>query len=86
MDATLQQENPIMIRSNKRTTIHFEVDVYQALEDKAMLTRQSVSTLVNNAVRHMLAGDLEDLAAFGQRTNEPILDLEALLQELKIQG
>lgn len=75
-----------MIRSNKRTTIHFEVDVYQALEDNAMLTRQTVSTLVNNAVRHMLAEDLEDLAAFEQRTNEPILDLEALLQELKIQG
>lgn len=75
-----------MNKSNKRTTIHFEADVYQALEDKAMLTRQSVSTLVNNAVRQMLAGDLEDLAAFEQRTNEPILDLEALLQELRTQG
>lgn len=75
-----------MNRSNKRTTIHFEVDVHQALENKAMLTRQSVSTLANNAVRHMLAGDLEDLAAFERRTSEPILDLEALLQELKTQG
>lgn len=75
-----------MNKSTKRTTIHFEVDVYQALENKAMLTRQSVSTRVNNAVRHMLAGDLEDLAAFERRTNEPILDLEALLQELKTQG
>ena len=76
----------MMNKPTRRTTIRFESDVHLALRDKCSLTKQSVSTLVNNAVRHMLAEDPEDLAAFEQRTNEPVLDLEALLQELKIQG
>ena len=42
--------------------------------------------LVNEAVRNALAEDFEDLEAFDSRLNEPNLDFEYVLKELKTSG
>lgn len=69
-----------------RSTIYFEPDLHHALRLKAAHTRRSLSNLVNAAVRQSLQEDLEDLAAFNARVNEPLLSYEDLLKDLKKHG
>jgi plasmid stability protein len=71
---------------SKRSTVYFEEDVHQALRIKAATTHQSVSEIVNEAVRNALREDQEDLSAFAQRVNEPTLTYEELLDDLKANG
>lgn len=69
-----------------RSTIYFDPQLHKILRMKAALTRQSVSELVNEAVRQSLAEDQEDLATFEQRAEEPTMSYEALLNDLKAHG
>ncbi len=69
-----------------RSTIYFEPDLHRALRVKAAHTRCSISDLVNNAVRQALQEDREDLAAFEERVNEPLISYEELLKDLKRHG
>ncbi|MCF6211752.1 MAG: CopG family transcriptional regulator [Gammaproteobacteria bacterium] len=71
---------------SKRSTIYFEADIHQALRVKAATTHQSVSELVNEAVRLALREDQEDLDSFAQRANEATLSYEELLEDLKSHG
>ena len=48
----------------KRATVYFDPNLHRALRVKAAETERSLSDLVNAAVRHSLAEDAEDLAAF----------------------
>jgi plasmid stability protein len=75
-----------MSELSKRSTVYFEADVHQALRIKAASVHQSVSEIVNEAVRLALREDQEDLSAFTQRINEPTLSYEALLDDLKAHG
>ena len=75
-----------MSELSKRSTVYFDADVHQALRVKAATTHQSVSEVVNEAVRAALREDQEDLSAFAQRVNEPTLSYEALLDDLKSHG
>ena len=75
-----------MSELSKRATVYFEADVHQALRVKAATTHQSVSEVVNEAVRYALREDQEDLSAFTQRVNEPTLTYEELLEDLKSHG
>ncbi|MBL1320067.1 MAG: CopG family transcriptional regulator [Methylophagaceae bacterium] len=75
-----------MSELSKRSTVYFEADVHQALRIKAASVHQSVSEIVNEAVRLALREDQEDLSAFTQRVNEPTLSYEALLDDLKAHG
>ena len=70
----------------KRTTIYFDPDLHRALRLKAAETDQSVSDLVNYAVKLSLAEDVEDLAAFEARTHEPNLPFEEVLNDLRQRG
>jgi plasmid stability protein len=72
--------------SSKRATVYFDENLHQALRLKAAHTHRSVSDIVNDAVRLALAEDQEDLAAFEQRAEEPILSYEELLNDLKVHG
>ncbi|MDH4194238.1 MAG: CopG family transcriptional regulator [Nitrospirota bacterium] len=72
--------------SSKRATVYFDENLHQALRLKAAHTHRSVSDIVNDAVRLALAEDQEDLAAFEQRAEEPILSYEELLNDLKAHG
>ena len=75
-----------MSELSKRSTIYFEPEVHYALRMKAVVAQVSVSNVVNEAVRLALREDQEDLSAFEERANEPILSYEELLQDLKSHG
>lgn len=71
---------------SKRSTIYFEPDIHQALKVRAASTQQSVSELVDEAVRLLMSEDQEDLQAFSVRENEAEISYEALLDDLKQHG
>ena len=71
---------------SKRSTVYFEPSIHHALKIKAASTHQSVSEVVNNAMRHALREDQEDFSAFEERKNEPTLSYEELLEDLKANG
>ena len=70
----------------RRATVYLDSELHRALRLKAAETDKSISDLVNDAVRHDLAEDAEDLAAYRARAKEPALDLEKLLKDLKRRG
>ena len=63
-----------------------DAELHRALRLKAAETSQSISEIVNNAVRLALAEDAEDLAAFEKRADEPLVSFEDVLKELKRNG
>ena len=67
----------------KRATIYLDEDVHKALKIKALETSRSISDLVNSAVKETLA---EDLAAFEDRVNEPLLSYDEMVKRLKKDG
>lgn len=75
-----------MSETSKRSTIYFEPAIHHALRVKAANTNQSVSEVVNEAVRLALREDAEDLNAFEERAAESTLSYEALLKDLKSHG
>ena len=75
-----------MSELSKRSTVYFEPEIHHALRMKAANTHQSVSEVVNEAVRIALREDQEDLSAFEERANEPNLSYEELLKDLKSHG
>jgi hypothetical protein len=70
----------------KRATVYFDAALHRALRLKAAETDQSLSELVNAAVRRSLFEDAEDLAAFEARANEPKLAFEGVLKDLRRRG
>lgn len=70
----------------KRATVYFDPALHRAVQHKALETSRSLSDIVNDAVRQALTADAEDLAAFEERVNEPLVSYEALLKELKTSG
>jgi len=75
-----------MTELSKKSTVYFEPDIHHALRIKAATTHQSVSEIVNEAVRLSLREDQEDLNAFEQRATETTLSYEELLEDLKAHG
>ncbi len=72
--------------STKRATVYFDSGLHRALRMKAAETDQSLSELVNAAVRATLAEDADDLAAARTRAKEPSLRFEDVLKDLKRRG
>lgn len=70
----------------KRATVYLDSNLHRALRVKAAQTDQSLSALVNAAVRRSLTEDAEDLAAFDARAKEPHLAFELVLKDLKRRG
>jgi len=75
-----------MATETKRATIYFDPDLHKALRLKAVETSRSVSDLVNEAVKETLSEDAEDLAAFDERGNEPLISYEEMVKRLKKDG
>ena len=71
---------------SKRATVYFEPERHRALRIKAANLNQSVSEIVNEAVRMALQEDQEDLRALEQRANEPTVSYEELLEDLRSHG
>ncbi|MEZ7844015.1 MAG: hypothetical protein QMB33_07980 [Opitutales bacterium] len=70
----------------KRATVYFEESLHKALKMKSAEISTPVSDLVNDAVRSALLEDAEDLEAFKERENEPVIDFEAFVTSLKENG
>jgi hypothetical protein len=70
----------------KRATVYFDPSLHRALRIKALQTEQSLSALVNEAVRRSLLEDADDVAAFKARAEQPNLDFEEVLEDLKRRG
>jgi len=70
----------------KRSTVYFDPAIHRVLKFMAIETDQSISDIVNEAIRHELAQDQEDLAVFAKRAKEPSISYEALLKKLKANG
>ncbi|MGD8230202.1 MAG: CopG family transcriptional regulator [Desulfobacteraceae bacterium] len=75
-----------MATQSKRATIYFEPDLHKALRLKSVETSRSVSELVNRAVREALSEDAEDLAAFEERADEPLISYDEMIKRLKKDG
>lgn len=71
---------------SKRSTVYFDPGVHQALRVKAATSQQSLSELVDEAVRLLMKEDQEDLQACSERVAEPEMSYEALLKDLKKHG
>lgn len=67
----------------RRTTVYFDPEIHRALRAKAAGTEQSVSNLVNAAVRLSLADDDEDVATFDARAGESSVAFADVLKALK---
>jgi len=72
--------------SAKRATVYFDAALHKALRLKAAATERSVSDVVNEAVRVLLAEDADDLAALEERADEPTVSFESFVRELKAEG
>jgi len=51
-----------------------------------METSQSLSKLVNDAIKESLSEDAEDIAAFEERAKEPLISYETMIKRLKKDG
>lgn len=71
---------------SRRTTIYLDTDLHKALRLKAVENSRTVSDLVNEAVRTSLAEDAEDITAFTERVNEPLVSYDEMVTKLKKNG
>ena len=73
-------------QQTKRATVYLDPDIHRALKIKSAHSDRTLSELVNLAVRQSLAEDHEDLLSFEERKDEPDLNFQEVLKELKASG
>jgi plasmid stability protein len=75
-----------MATLSKRSTIYLDPALHKALRVKALETSRSMSAIINEALREALTEDAEDIAAFEERANEPLISYEQMIKRLKKDG
>ena len=75
-----------MTMLTKRTTVYLDPELHQALRLKSAVTERSISELINEMIQERLAEDAEDLKAFRERADEPVITYESLLEDLQAHG
>jgi len=75
-----------MATKERRATVYFDPDIHKALRLKAAETERSMSELVNDAVRILLAEDAEDLQAIREREDEPTITFESFVKDMRDRG
>lgn len=75
-----------MLSRMNKATLYLDEAVHKALRLKAAETHQSMSDLVNDALRASLAEDLDDLQEIKKRRREKTIGFEAFLGQLKQDG
>jgi len=70
----------------KRATVYFDPIIHKALKLKSIETSKSISELVNSAVKKALAEDAEDITAFEERADEPVISFSEMVKRLKNDG
>ena len=76
-----------MTNFTKRATVYFDPVLHKALRLKSAETSRSISELINDAIKLTLAEDADDLAAFEERANEPLIafeDVDSMVTSLQI--
>ncbi|MDA1372546.1 MAG: CopG family transcriptional regulator [Proteobacteria bacterium] len=71
---------------SKRATVYFDPALHQALRMRAAMSSQSLSELVDEAVRQLMREDQEDLDTYASRIAEPEVSYESMLNDLKKHG
>jgi len=69
-----------------KATLYLDDPIHKALRLKAAETRQSMSELVNDALRVSLQEDLEDIQDWRERKNDPSYGFEEFIGILKEDG
>ena len=72
--------------ASMRATVYLDPELHKALRLKAVETTQSISKLVNDAIKESLSEDAEDIAAFEARAKEPLISYDAMIKRLKKDG
>ena len=75
-----------MATLSKRSTIYLDPALHQALRIKSVETSRSMSDIINEIIKEALAEDAEDLLAFDERANEPLISYEEMVKRLKKDG
>lgn len=75
-----------MTTLTRRATVYLDPGLHRAIRLKSIETTRSVSDLINDALRAELAEDADDLAAFDERKNEPTVNFETFVKELRRHG
>lgn len=70
----------------RRTTVYLDPDLHRALRLRSAESDESISAIVNEAVRLALAEDAADLEALRERAAEPALDFETVVRDLQRRG
>jgi hypothetical protein len=70
----------------KRATVYFDPEVHKALRLRAAANDQSISDMVNDAVKASLAEDAIDLASFDKRKRERSVSFDSFVQGMKRRG
>lgn len=70
----------------KRATIYFDPELHKALKLKSLETSRSITDLVNQAVKEALSEDVEDILAFEERKNEPLISYDQMVKKLRKDG
>jgi len=70
----------------KRATVYFDPIIHKALKLKSIETSKTISQLVNEAVKEALAEDAEDITAFDERADEPLISYSEMVKRLKNDG
>ena len=65
----------------KRITVYLDSDLHKALRLKAIDSDKSVSEIINDTIRQALAEDAEDLLAFEERKNEPLIPYDEFVKK-----
>lgn len=69
-----------------RTTITLNDKIYKAIRIRAAESGESVSSVIEDAIKEQVLEDLDDLQAVKERGNESALDFRTFVKELKADG
>jgi hypothetical protein len=75
-----------MATLSKRSTVYLDPAIHQVLRMKSIETSRSMSDLINEALKESLTEDLEDLASFDERADEPFISYEQMIKRLEEDG
>lgn len=69
-----------------RTTITINDKLYRVLKLRAAESDETMSSIIEDAIKYQILEDLEDLQAAKDRENEPTMNFDDFVKELKADG
>lgn len=69
-----------------RTTITINDKLFRALKMRAAESSESISAIVEDALKYQMLEDLEDIEEAKKRVNEPTHSFDELVAEFKKEG